>query len=81
MLGAAFRNTGSLTNRTELLVILTPRVVRSDEDTRELTDELRNRMQSFSSIERLDPRFLKNGSSAEAGRAQDFPFSKGTTTP
>ena len=81
VLGAAFRNTGSLTNRTELLVILTPRVVRSDEDTRELTDELRNRMQSFSSIERLDPRFLKNGSSAATGRAQDFPFSKGTTTP
>ena len=81
VLGAAFRNTGSLTNRTELLVILTPRVVRSDEDTRELTDELRNRMQSFSSIERLDPRFLKNGSPTEPGRAQDFPFSKGTTTP
>ncbi len=83
VLGAAFRNTGSLTNRTELLVILTHRVVRSDEDTRELTDELRNRMQSFSSIERIDPRFLRGAgaSSADSVRVQELPFSKGTTTP
>ena len=81
VLGAAFRNTGSLTNRTELLVILTPRVVRSDEDTRELTEELRARMQSFSSIERLDPRYFKGAAGADGAQFQELPFSKGTTTP
>ena len=81
VLGAAFRNTGSLTNRTELLVILTPRVVRSDEDTRELNDELRSRMQSFQSFERLDPRFLKNIGPSTSGNSSQLPFSQGTTTP
>lgn len=39
--------------RTELLVVITPRVVRTDTDLRELGSEMRERMKSFSGISAL----------------------------
>jgi len=47
LFGASSKNS----SRTELLVIITPRVVRSDIDSREVSSEMRERMKSFSSME------------------------------
>jgi len=45
--GALFGTKKSLGVRTELLVIITPRVVRSDQEARDVSAEMRDRMQSF----------------------------------
>lgn len=47
VLGALFGQHKSTAERTELLVILTPRVLRSDEDARAVSRELRDRMQGL----------------------------------
>ena len=47
VVGALFGRHTQETQRTELLVILTPRVVRSDEDARALSRELRDRMKGL----------------------------------
>lgn len=47
VLGNLFGTTGVDGRRTELLVIITPRVVRTDVDIREVTEDLRNRMKSL----------------------------------
>jgi general secretion pathway protein D len=44
--GALFSTTTNNSGRTELLVLLTPRVVRSASEARAMTDELRDRMQA-----------------------------------
>jgi general secretion pathway protein D len=46
--GALFGTQTRSVSRTELLVVITPRVVRSDIDAREVGAELRERMKSFS---------------------------------
>ena len=40
-------------NRTELLVVITPRVVRSDQEMREVTSEMRERMKALQTIDAL----------------------------
>jgi general secretion pathway protein D len=52
VLGALFRNTSNDTGRTELLVLITPRVVRNQGEARRVTDELRRRMRSVAPLER-----------------------------
>ncbi len=47
VLGALFGQHKNNTERTEMLVILTPRVLRSDEDARAVSRELRDRMQGL----------------------------------
>ncbi|MEZ5605726.1 MAG: type II secretion system secretin GspD [Burkholderiaceae bacterium] len=47
VLGALFGQHRNTAERTELLVILTPRVLRSDEDARAVSRELRDRMQGL----------------------------------
>ena len=47
VLGALFGAHTESTSRTELLVILTPRVLRSDDDARAISRELRDRMQGM----------------------------------
>ena len=42
ILGNLFKTTTDATRRTELLVLLTPRVVRDRHDARVVTDELRD---------------------------------------
>lgn len=44
LIGALFGTKSKKTDRTELLVVITPRVVRSDQGIRELSQELRERM-------------------------------------
>ncbi|MDR0274978.1 MAG: type II secretion system secretin GspD [Burkholderiaceae bacterium] len=47
ILGALFGDQKSTANRTELLVILTPRVLRTDDDARAVSRELRERMRGI----------------------------------
>lgn len=49
LLGGLFGNQSREDERTELLVIITPRVLRSDEDARAVSRELRDRMRGLSS--------------------------------
>ena len=49
IVGALFGRHENTADRTELLVILTPRVVRSDEDVRAISRELRERMRGLTS--------------------------------
>lgn len=79
--GKLFGSTQTSTNRTELLVILTPRVVRSDEDARELNEEMRNQMKTFTSVERLDARVRQPLASSDSGALSAPPFNKGVITP
>lgn len=53
IVGAAFGNTTVSKDRTELIVILTPRVVRADEDIRDVGSEMRDRMKGIFSDDRL----------------------------
>ncbi len=56
VLGTLFGGSNSNTARTELLVIITPRVVRSDQEVRSVSEEMRQRMKGFSTIEALHAR-------------------------
>lgn len=47
VLGALFGNKSSKGRRTELLVVITPRVLRTDQDARDVSTEMRDRMKSF----------------------------------
>lgn len=48
VVGALFGNTTNNSNRTELLVLLTPRALENDDDLRAASAELRDRMRSLS---------------------------------
>ena len=47
IIGKAFSRTSQSTGRTELLLVVTPRVVRTDIDVREVSDELRDRLRGL----------------------------------
>ena len=51
LVGSLFGTNTSNGARTELLVIITPRVVRSDIDIRSVSEELRDRMKGLPSFE------------------------------
>ncbi len=51
VVGALFGSDNTNKVRTELLVVITPRVVRSDQEVRAVSGEMRQRMKSFSAIE------------------------------
>ena len=51
ILGNLFKTTDDKTQRTELLVLLTPRVVRDTQDARDVTEELRQRLPSLTPLE------------------------------
>jgi general secretion pathway protein D len=53
ILGNLFKTTTDLKRRTELLVLLTPRVVRDPNDARTVTDELRKRLRAVESLPQL----------------------------
>jgi general secretion pathway protein D len=50
VVGKLFGTNASQSNRTELLVIITPRVVRTDVDIREVSEDLRERMRGLKQI-------------------------------
>jgi general secretion pathway protein D len=57
ILGNLFKTTTNTDDRTELLILLTPRVVRNANDARVLTEELRRRIPSVTILEqRLAPK-------------------------
>lgn len=68
LVGSLFSNNGKTGNRTELLVVITPKVVRTDIDIREVSDELRDRLKGLQVIE------LK-----ESGRKTTVPPGSGAT--
>jgi general secretion pathway protein D len=47
VLGALFGSKGNAAEKTELLVLITPRAVRNQEEANEVTTELRKRIRSF----------------------------------
>jgi general secretion pathway protein D len=47
LLGALFRSDDTSKTRTELLILLSPKVVRNTQDARDVTDELRQRLQGL----------------------------------
>lgn len=47
VLGALFGSTSNATTRTELIVFLTPRVIRNPDDARDVSEELRSRLKSL----------------------------------
>ena len=51
IVGALFGTRGRNLNRTELLVLLTPRVIRGPDDARAITGELRRRLQSIAPLD------------------------------
>lgn len=54
LLGNLFSNTNNTGKRTELLVVITPKVVRTDPEIREVSEELRDRLKGLQIIELRD---------------------------
>ncbi len=54
VLGSLFSNTNDTGKRTELLVVITPKVVRTDPEIREVSEELRDRLKGLNIIEMRD---------------------------
>lgn len=73
ILGALFGTKQSSGNRTELLVVITPRVARSDEDARAISRELRDRMQGLAIMQPTD------GTGAVPAVAPSAPSAGGST--
>lgn len=49
VVGAAFRNSTTATRKTELIIFLTPRIIRSQQESRQVTQDLRDRLERLSS--------------------------------
>jgi len=75
--GALFGTKNNNGQRTELLVIITPRVVRSDQDARDVSAEMRDRMKSFIGYEP----FGKNAPAAPAPALPQDPNRGGPNVP
>ena len=54
VVGSLFSNTSNTGKRTELLVVITPKVVRTDPEIREVSEELRDRLKGLEIIEQRD---------------------------
>lgn len=67
ILGNLFSDNTIINDRTELLVLLTPRVVRDQEEAREVTQELRRRLRGISGVEKR----IGGGIGAGAGARED----------
>jgi general secretion pathway protein D len=60
VVGSLFSTTTKASTRTELLIFITPRVMESQQDLRELNQEMRDRMRAITKFEDL-PLILKEG--------------------
>ena len=49
-LGRLFGNTNRNRNRTELIVLITPRIIRSSEDAKQVTDDYQNKFESLAPL-------------------------------
>ncbi|QIL81860.1 type II secretion system secretin GspD [Diaphorobacter sp. HDW4A] len=70
VLGALFGEHTKDTKRTELLVVISPRVVRTDIDIREVSDELRDRMKGLRDVEAFDREKVKPKTAAPISAPQ-----------
>lgn len=70
VLGNLFGTNGKNVARTELVVVITPKVVRTDQDVREVSSELRERMRGLRSV---DSSSLPNGSWLQPTQAETVP--------
>jgi general secretion pathway protein D len=76
VLGHLFGATTDVKNRTELLVMLTPRVLRNEEDLRQIGDEFKQRMRGLQLLpERISAGFHQSGEQAGA-RAEVVPLAE-----
>ena len=57
LVGALFSTTTKASTRTELLIFITPRVMESDQDLRDLNLEMRSRMRGLTNFEDLPVSF------------------------
>ena len=53
VIGNLFGTTDNSNDRTELLILITPRAIRGPSDAREITEELRRRMRTIEPLETL----------------------------
>lgn len=60
LVGNLFGRNSRSGNRTELLVVLTPRVVRTDPEIREVSEDLRDRLRGLRAVEERNPRSLSS---------------------
>jgi general secretion pathway protein D len=71
LLGNLYSNTSNSGKRTELLVVITPRVVRTDPEIRQVSEELRERLKGLHILQlREQARQPAPGAGAPAGAAQ-----------
>lgn len=71
VIGNLFGTTANEGKRTELIVVITPRVVRSDIDIKEVSEDLRDRMKGLAQIKEFDA----HRKTAPVQPAQAIPFS------
>ena len=64
VVGALFSTTTKASTRTELLIFITPRVMESQQDLRELNQEMRDRMRGITKFDDL-PLILKEEEGGE----------------
>jgi general secretion pathway protein D len=50
LLGALFRDTDNAMTRTELILLITPRVMRDDEEVQQVMDDLRGQFQTLKEV-------------------------------
>ena len=69
VLGNLFGTTNSSNIRTELIVFLTPRVIRNPEDARDVSEELRSRLRSLQPVAQIRALRCPRALYPAAGRA------------
>ena len=65
VIGSLFSTTTSTSTRTELLVFITPRVLESEQDLRDINREMRQRMKGLKNYEDLPQSFDPKESTSE----------------
>lgn len=70
LLGHLFGTTETTSNRTELIVIITPRVVRTDIDIQQVSEDLRNRMQGLPLFNNVTQPMQRQGNDVERIKQQ-----------
>ncbi|MFN4120429.1 MAG: type II secretion system secretin GspD [Acidovorax sp.] len=73
LVGKLFGTNRSENSRTELLVVLTPRVVRTDIDIREVSEDLRDRLKGLKGLHSGNPRTGTNTPGSESPSHQVVP--------
>jgi len=71
VIGGLFRTTSQSSERTELIVLLTPTVASDSDDAREITEEFRRRLQGLD--ESLEQYGVQGGGAPEAERTREAP--------